>query len=112
MQIDLASSIVPMELVTVFSETLMATNYANRLLRLTDGTSITFGSNGTLSVVPPSVSLNIRRAAAGVALSWTNPAYALQSASAPNGTFTNVPGAASPFTNTITPGRKFFRLAN
>jgi hypothetical protein len=43
-------------------------------------------------------------------VSWTNSAFALQSAPAVNATFTNVPGATSPYTNLTTGSAKFFRL--
>ena len=43
-------------------------------------------------------------------LSWANAAFGLQSASAVTGTFTNIPGAASPFTNPVAGGQQFFRL--
>ena len=43
-------------------------------------------------------------------LSWTNAVFGLQSASAITGTFTNLPGATSPYTNSITGAQQFFRL--
>jgi hypothetical protein len=43
-------------------------------------------------------------------LSWTNAAFALQAAPTLAGTFTNIPGAASPFTNTAIGAQRFFRL--
>lgn len=43
-------------------------------------------------------------------LSWTNAALALQSAPAISGTFTNLPGATSPYTNPISGAQQFFRL--
>jgi len=49
MQLDFASSTAPMELVTVFSETLTATAYANGVLAMGDGSRVTF-ANGTVSV--------------------------------------------------------------
>jgi hypothetical protein len=55
-------------------------------------------------------SLNIQRLGNNVILSWTNAAFNLQSAPAITGTFTNVPGATSPFTNAVTGGQAFFRL--
>jgi hypothetical protein len=58
---------------------------------------------------PPT--LNIQRLGKKVVLSWTNAAFGLQSAPAITGTFTNVPGAASPFTNTLSGGQRFFRVA-
>jgi NAD(P)-dependent dehydrogenase (short-subunit alcohol dehydrogenase family) len=45
-------------------------------------------------------------------LSWTNSAFVLQSAPATTGTYTNIPGATSPYTNPITSGQQFFRLLN
>ena len=43
-------------------------------------------------------------------LNWTNVAFTLQSAHAITGTFTNIPGATSPFTNPITGAQQYFRL--
>jgi hypothetical protein len=51
MQLQFASSTAPMELVTVFSETLTATSYAGGTLTLTDGTRVVF-SNGSVDVQP------------------------------------------------------------
>ncbi|HUA64235.1 MAG TPA: choice-of-anchor tandem repeat GloVer-containing protein [Alphaproteobacteria bacterium] len=47
-----------------------------------------------------------------VVLSWTDPAFSLQAAPAPNGPYTNVPGASSPYTNTMSGAAEFFRLKN
>jgi hypothetical protein len=58
---------------------------------------------------PPPV-LTIERNASEIVLSWTDAAFALQSAPTITGTFTNVPGATSPFTNVIAGGQRFFRL--
>ncbi|HEY8132474.1 MAG TPA: hypothetical protein VII12_11350 [Thermoanaerobaculia bacterium] len=49
MQLDFSSSTAPLELVTVFSETLSGTSYANGVLTLSDGTRVTF-ANGTVTV--------------------------------------------------------------
>jgi hypothetical protein len=56
--------------------------------------------------------LNIQLAGNNVVLSWNDPAsiFALQAAPAVTGVFTNVPGAASPFTNAITGSQQFFQL--
>jgi hypothetical protein len=54
--------------------------------------------------------LNIDVNAGNVVLSWTNSAFALQSSPSATGVFTNVPGATSPYTNTITGSQMFFRL--
>jgi len=56
-------------------------------------------------------SLDIQRLANGIVLSWTDAAFGLQSAPIVSGNFTNVPGATSPYTNSISAGRQFFRLA-
>ncbi len=45
-------------------------------------------------------------------LRWNDSTFALQAAPTPVGTFTNVPGATSPFTNTLDDPAKFFRLVN
>ena len=44
-------------------------------------------------------------------LSWTNSAFSLQSAPSPNGLFTNVPLAVSPYTNPPLGAQQFFRLS-
>jgi hypothetical protein len=43
-------------------------------------------------------------------LSWANSDFSLQFAAAITGTFTNIPGATSPYTNTITTSQQYFRL--
>jgi hypothetical protein len=43
-------------------------------------------------------------------LSWSDPTFTLQSAPGVAGMFTNIPGATSPYTNTVTFGQQFFRL--
>jgi hypothetical protein len=43
-------------------------------------------------------------------LSWTDAGFSLQTALAVTGTFTNLPGATSPFTNSIVGPQQFFRL--
>jgi hypothetical protein len=55
MQLNFASSTSPMELVTVFSETLTATSYAGGTLTLSDGTRVLFANNTvTVTSAPPS----------------------------------------------------------
>ncbi|MBI3851022.1 MAG: hypothetical protein HY298_12205 [Verrucomicrobia bacterium] len=44
-------------------------------------------------------------------LSWTNAGFNLQSAPAITGTFTNLPGATSLYTNPLTTPQEFFRLS-
>ncbi len=45
MQLDFAPSTAPLELVTVFSDTLTAKSYSGGVLTLSDGTRITFANN-------------------------------------------------------------------
>jgi len=54
--------------------------------------------------------LSIQRANNSLVLSWPNPTFRLQSGPAVTGTFTNVPGATSPFTNPATGSQQWFRL--
>jgi hypothetical protein len=44
-------------------------------------------------------------------LSWTNDGFYLQSASAPGGPFTNVPGATSPYISPVNASQQYFRLS-
>ncbi|HOH41360.1 MAG TPA: hypothetical protein PK807_13880, partial [Verrucomicrobiota bacterium] len=43
-------------------------------------------------------------------LSWTNAGFHLQAAPEAIGTYTNIPSATSPYTNSLTGPRRFFRL--
>ena len=84
------------------------------------GTAVNGGTNGNGTVfalslaaaVPVSIPLNIQLISNGVVLSWNDPAsaFSLQSAPAVTGTFTNIPGATSPYTNPVTGAQQFFRL--
>jgi len=77
-----------------------------------DYSSATGNVSLVVSVVP--IALNIQLAGNYVTLSWNDPAsvFALQAAPAATGVFTNVPGAASPYTNAITGAQQFFQLAS
>src|SRR5581483_3105467 len=67
--------------------------------------------NFTLSYNPVSpVPLNIDLIGTNAVLTWTNPAFLLQTASAVAGPYTNVPGATSPYTNPASGPDQFFRL--
>lgn len=67
------------------------------------------GSSGTnYAVVPPF--LNIQTIGRSVILRWSNSALSLQTAPTIAGTYTNIPGASSPYTNIITGPQQFFRL--
>lgn len=67
------------------------------------------GSSGTSYTVSPP-SLILQSSGQAVILSWSNPAFSLQAAPAVTGTYTNVLGATSPYTNSITCPQQFFRL--
>ncbi len=62
------------------------------------------------AVVPPVVYLQGQWVYQQLVLSWTNAGFNLQSAPAVTGTFTNIPGATSPYTNPVTGPQQFFRL--
>lgn len=69
------------------------------------------GTIFALSLPPPNpIPLNIQSIANAVILNWTNSTFVLQSAPAVIGTYTNILGATSPYTNAITDLQKFFRL--
>ena len=79
------------------------------------GTTIGGGKNldGTvfkLTLLPTPIPLNIQLLSGNAVLSWTNAAFKLQSAPEVTGTFTNIAGAASPYTNPVTGNGQFFRL--
>ena len=54
--------------------------------------------------------LAIQKSGTNVVLNWTTPGFNLQTAPAVTGTYYNVPGATSPYTNTISGSQQFFRL--
>jgi uncharacterized repeat protein (TIGR03803 family) len=77
------------------------------------GTAATGGiyGNGTVFAVSVGpIPLNIQKSGSNVVLTWGNPAFFVQAAPAVTGTYTNVPGATSPYTNIITGSQQFFRL--
>ncbi len=59
---------------------------------------------------PQPIPLEIRRVQDQLVFTWYSKAFTLQSAPDINGVFTNLPGATSPWTNTIGTDRLFFRL--
>jgi uncharacterized repeat protein (TIGR03803 family) len=61
-----------------------------------------------LSLTTPK--LNIKTANKSAVLSWNNPAFSLQAAPFVTGVYTNVSGAASPYTNGSAGPQRFFRL--
>jgi uncharacterized repeat protein (TIGR03803 family) len=69
------------------------------------------GGNGTVFALRPlPIPLNIQSGNNSVVLNWINPLLSLQSTPVVAGTFTNMPAAYSPYTNTITAPQQFFRL--
>src|SRR5262249_4022969 len=54
--------------------------------------------------------LDFQKQNSQLVLNWTNANFILQSAPALTGTFTNIPAATSPFTNSLTGPQQFFRL--
>jgi uncharacterized delta-60 repeat protein len=62
------------------------------------------------SATLPSVRLSFQNINNRLVLSWADPGFALQSAPALTGTFTNIPGATSPYTNLLTDPARYFRL--
>ena len=64
------------------------------------------GRNGT----PIPVTLLAQHNASKLVLTWSDPSFSLQAAPAITGTYANVPGATSPYTNAIGASTRFFRL--
>jgi len=60
--------------------------------------------------LPTPIPLNFQRDGNKLVLTWADASFALQAAPGVTGTFTNVPGAASPYTNSVIGPSKFFRL--
>ena len=69
------------------------------------------GNRGTVFQIElPGLPLVIRPVQGAVVLNWERSADVLQAAGDVAGTYTNVPGAASPYTNAPVMPRQFFRL--
>ncbi|MGA2686009.1 MAG: choice-of-anchor tandem repeat GloVer-containing protein [Verrucomicrobiota bacterium] len=86
--------------------TLYGTTYSGGLSG--DGTVFSLALSSVVVPIP----LSIRGIGNAVVLSWTDPAsvFSLQAAPLVTGTYTNVPGASSPYTNAIGGATEFFRL--
>jgi uncharacterized repeat protein (TIGR03803 family) len=65
---------------------------------------------GTVFALNLAIPLNATMAGGQMVLNWSDPTYSLQAAPNITYVYTNVPGATSPFTNTITSSQMFFRL--
>jgi hypothetical protein len=72
------------------------------------GLSFAAVTSDTTPIAP--IPLTFERAANRIILRWNDPSFNLQASPTTSGTFTNVPGATSPYTNTITGPAHFFRL--
>ena len=55
--------------------------------------------------------LDFQKLSNQLVLTWTNSGFGLQSAPAATGSFTNIPGATSPYSNSTTSAQQYFRLA-
>ena len=67
------------------------------------------GSGGIFAItVQPSLNINATNNSAVV--TWNDPTFSLYTSTNVSTTFTNIPGAHSPYTNIITGQRRFFRL--
>lgn len=71
-----------------------------------DNVRLSYRAGGTAAPVP----LGIVSSGGNVVLNWTNEAFALQAAPSIDGTFTNVSGATSPYTNPVAGPQRYFRL--
>lgn len=60
------------------------------------------------SLIPPPI--HFQRVNNQLVLSWITPGFSLQSAPAVTDTFTNIPGATSPYTNLLSGPKQYFRL--
>jgi photosystem II stability/assembly factor-like uncharacterized protein len=69
------------------------------------------GTTGAYELAFPRPDLRIARSGSSVILSWTNSTYKLQAAPSTTGTFTNIPAATSPYTDSLLSSRRFYRLA-
>jgi len=80
------------------------------------GTALAGGQGGSgtvfaLRLSPPNpIPLSIKSISRALVLTWSDPTFSLQAAPTVTGAYTNVPGAASPYTNVIAGSRMFFRL--
>jgi len=66
--------------------------------------------SGTVFKLTVPITLFYQNIGSATVLSWNDPSFILQAAPAVTGTYTNIPGATSPYTNTITGPQQFFRL--
>jgi uncharacterized repeat protein (TIGR03803 family) len=72
--------------------------------------AVGYGTVYRFSVGSGLIPLSYQRSSTNLVLSWGNAAFSLQSAPEVSGSYSNVLGATSPFTNPIVGNRRFFRL--
>jgi uncharacterized repeat protein (TIGR03803 family) len=88
---------------------LYGTTVAGGDLSLNNGHGL--GTVFRIVMPPPPPTLNAAQSGNELILSWpTNVAFSLQSAPFVTGAFTKVPGATSPYTNSMTAPQQYFRL--
>lgn len=73
-----------------------------------------YGYEGTVFALPPpaltGIPLSIVAQGSQVTLTWSSPAFSLQSSTNVAGPYTNVPNATSPYTTAVPGQQRFFRL--
>lgn len=78
------------------------------------GSRDTFGLDNVVltfdGAAAATIPLDVVRIGNDVVLSWSDPAFVLQASPEAAGVYTNVPGAASPYTNAMSGDQMFFRL--
>jgi uncharacterized repeat protein (TIGR03803 family) len=74
------------------------------------GTTVGGGSWGYGTVFKMDFPLTAQLMGGAIILRWSHPAFALQAAPSVTGTYTNIPGATSPYTNASAAPQRFFRL--
>jgi hypothetical protein len=117
MLLGFTNSTAPLELVTVFSETLTGTSYTNGALALSDGSSVVFGSGGAISVTAGPVLALARLGDGSFQLALSGNAGVWQIESSTNlanwSAFATVTNLASSATLAIpnAGGTRFFRAA-
>ena len=67
-------------------------------------------NSGTLFRFTVPAQLYCQNVGAALVLTWSKPGFALQSAPSISDTYTNIPNATSPYTNTVSGPQQFFRL--
>jgi len=82
----------------------------NSLETTADNFTISRFTVQVVNAAPTPAPLNIAAAGNNVTLTWTNSQFSLQAAPTVTGTYTNIPGATSPYTVPTSGAARFFRL--